>query len=201
MTIQCKVTYKITKGNTYMAHIQIIIGSTRPARVGKKIADWYLSQIQSVSGNSYELVDLAEINLPFLNEPIPASHGVYSRPHTKEWAAVVAKADAYVWITPEYNHAPSPALLNAIDYLSGEWHYKPVAFVGYGTLGAARAIESLVSVASELRMVPLKERVWVNEPWVNVTEAGEIITSGGNPVGQIAELAKWADATKVLRTP
>lgn len=186
-----------------MAHIQVIVGSTRPGRVGRKIADWYIESLEVPAGTTIEVVDLAEVNLPFLDEAMPAMYGQYANDHTKKWAEVISKADGYVFVTPEYNHAPSPALLNAISYLKAEWAYKPVAFVGYGTVGAARAIEHLVSVASELSMVPLRERVWVNEPWANVSESGDVNTDavkGGDPTGQVAELVKWADATKVLRT-
>jgi NAD(P)H-dependent FMN reductase len=185
-----------------MAHIQIIVGSTRPGRVGRKIADWYAEGLKLPAGSTVEIVDLAEVNLPFLDEAMPAMYGQYANDHTKKWAETISKADGYVFVTPEYNHAPSPALLNAISFLKAEWAYKPVAFVGYGTVGAARAIEHLVSVASELQMVPLRERVWVNEPWANVSEAGDVNTDGvkgGDPAGQSAELVKWADATKVLR--
>jgi NAD(P)H-dependent FMN reductase len=186
-----------------MAHIQVIVGSTRPGRVGRKIADWYVGSLELPAGTTVEIVDLAEVALPFLDEVMPAMYGQYANDHTKKWAATIAKADGYVFVTPEYNHAPSPALLNAISYLKAEWAYKPVAFVGYGTVGAARAIEHLVSVASELSMVPLRERVWVNEPWATVNEAGDVDTDavkGGDPTGQIAELVKWADATKSLRS-
>jgi len=183
-----------------MAHIQIIIGSTRPGRVAKKITDWYMEKLVLPADSTIELVDLQDVNLPFLDEAMPASMGQYQNDHTKKFAEIIAKADGYIWVTPEYNHAPSPVLLNAISFLKNEWQYKPVAFVGYGVVGAARAIEHLVSVASELQMVPLRERVWVNEPWANVTEAGEVTDFRGEPTGQVAELVRWANATKSLRS-
>ena len=182
-----------------MAHIQLIIGSTRPGRVGKKIADWYQGKLTLPADTTLEVIDLQDVNLPFLDEAMPASMDQYQNDHTKKFAETITKADAYIWITPEYNHAPSPALLNAISFLKKEWQYKPVAFVGYGVVGAARAIEHLVAVASELQMVPLRERVWVNEPWANVTEAGEVTDFRGEPTGQVEELVKWANATKSMR--
>lgn len=183
-----------------MAHIQIIVGSTRPNRAGRKVADWYKNELKVPAGSTVEIVDLLDVNLPLLDEAMPAMYGQYANDHTKKWSEIVNKADGFVWVTPEYNHAPSPALLNAIDYLQQEWAYKPVAFVGYGGVGASRAIEDLVSVASQLKMVPLSERVWINEPWVNVSETGEVSNPNGDPTGQLTELIKWADATKSLRS-
>lgn len=182
-----------------MAHIQIIVGSTRPGRAGRKVADWYKNELKIPAGSTVEIVDLLDVNLPLLDEAMPAMYGQYANEHTIEWSKLISKADGYVWVAPEYNHAPSPALLNAIDYLQKEWAYKPVAFVGYGGVGAARAIEDLVSVASQLRMVPLSERVWINEPWANVSEDGHVTDPKGDPSGQLAELVRWAEATKSLR--
>ena len=147
-----------------MAHIQVIVGSTRPGRTGRKIADWYVDGLEIPAGSTVELIDLADVNLPFLDEAMPAMYGQYANDHTKKWAETIGKADGYVFVTPEYNHAPSPALLNAISYLSAEWKFKPVAFVGYGSIGGARAIQVLVGSASELNMVPVRERVSVIEP-------------------------------------
>lgn len=184
-----------------MAHIQVIVGSTRPGRVGRKIADWYINDLEIPAGTTIEIVDLVDAKLPLLDEAMPAMYGQYSEDHTKSWSKTIAKADGYIWVTPEYNHAPSPALLNAISYLKKEWAYKPVAFVSYGTMGGARAIEDLVSVSSELSMVPLRERVSILEPWVSVSEDGTVSADyvKGDKNGQIAELVKWAEATKSLR--
>lgn len=184
-----------------MAHIQVIVGSTRPGRVGRKIADWYVGALELPAGSTVEIVDLADFNLPLLDESMPAMYGQYANEHTKKLADLIGKADGYVWVTPEYNHAPSPALLNAISYLSSEWSYKPVAFVGYGSLGGARAVQTLVGVASELNMVAVRDRVSVLEPWSSVSEAGEILAeyAKGDKNAQIASVVKWADATKVLR--
>lgn len=186
-----------------MAHIQIIVGSTRPGRVGKKIADWYVDGLRLPAGSTVEVVDLAEVNLPLLDEAMPAMYGQYQNEHTKKWAATIAKADGFVFITPEYNHAPSPALLNAISYLSAEWKYKPVAFVGYGSMGGARAIQVLVGAASELNMIAVRDRVSVLEPWASVSEAGEITQEfvKGDKNAQITAVVTWAEGTKSLRAP
>ena len=184
-----------------MAYIQVIVGSTRPSRSGRKVADWFLSQAQIPAESSVELVDLAEVNLPLLDEPMSAMMNQYSQDHTKEWAKIVTKADGFVFVTPEYNHSTSGALKNAIDYLYKEWTYKPVAFVGYGGLGATRAIEHLVNIASELSMFPLKSRYHVLDVWSAFNEDGSIKTEliRGDATAVLAEVAKVADATKGLR--
>ena len=184
-----------------MAHIQVIVGSTRPGRVGRKIADWYVDGLEIPAGSTVELIDLAEVNLPFLDEAMPAMYGQYANDHTKKWAETIGKADGYVFVTPEYNHAPSPALLNAISYLNAEWKFKPVAFVGYGSIGGARAIQVLVGSASELNMVPVRERISVIEPWISVAEDGAINADyvKGDKNAQLASVVNWAEATKSLR--
>jgi NAD(P)H-dependent FMN reductase len=184
-----------------MAHIQVIIGSTRPGRSGRKIADWFLAQADVPAGSTVELIDLADINLPMLDEPMSAMMNQYSKDHTKEWSKIVNKADGYVWVTPEYNHGTSAALKNAIDYLYKEWTYKPVAFVGYGGMGATRAIESLVVTSSELSMFPLKSRYHVLDVWSAINEDGSVKPEHirGNASALLSEVALVADATKGLR--
>jgi NAD(P)H-dependent FMN reductase len=184
-----------------MAHIQVIVGSTRPGRVGRPVADWFISQAQIPDGVTLELIDINEVNLPLLDEPISAMNDKYSKDHTKEWSKTISKADGYIWVTPEYNHGVNGALKNAIDYLYKEWKYKPVSFVGYGGLGAARAIEHLVSTASELSMFPLKNRYHIIDVWSAFDEKGGIKPENirGNANAVVSEVAKVADATKSLR--
>lgn len=184
-----------------MAHIQIIVGSTRPNRVGKKIGDWFFNQVKDIPGNTYELIDLKDIDLPLLDEPKPAGDGEYTVQHTKDWSELIQKGDAYVLVTPEYNHASSPALLDALDYLFNEWSYKPVSFVGYGGMGGTRAIHSLVTVVTELRMIPLRDRVHILDPWNSVSDDGDIDSSyvRGKPERMIEELAKLSEPLKPFR--
>ena len=184
-----------------MAHIQIIIGSTRPARSGAAIGDWLVKELNNNKhGLSFEKLDLAQINLPLLDEPLPASSGQYSHKHSKEWVAKISKADGYIWVTPEYNHGPSAALKNAIDYVYAEWIHKPVAFVGYGGMGGTRAIEQLVNIASQLNMAPLTARLHVMDPWVSVKD-GVLDESyvKGNVDSFVNELAWWTDALAKAR--
>src|SRR4051794_12024790 len=129
----------------------IIIGSTRPGRKAETVAKWVHEIAQKRGDAQYELVDIQSFSLPLLDEPVPPSLGQpYSKPHTRAWSAKIDAYDAYVFVTPEYNHGPSGALKNAIDYLYREWNNKAAGFVGYGGAGGARAVEQLPLVLGEL---------------------------------------------------
>ena len=142
-----------------MARIGIIIGSTRPGRKAEAVARWLLEVARKRGDAEYELVDIAEYNLPHLDEPMPPSMGQYSKPHTKAWAAKIDSLDGFVFVTPEYNHSTSGVLKNAIDYLYAEWNNKAVGFVSYGAVGGARAAEHLRLVAGELQMADVRQQV------------------------------------------
>ncbi|HEV7623738.1 MAG TPA: NAD(P)H-dependent oxidoreductase, partial [Amnibacterium sp.] len=107
----------------------------------------------------YELVDLATFALPHLDEAIPPSMGQYAQPHTRAWAEKIATFDGFVFVTPEYNHSTSGVLKNAIDYLYGEWNNKAAAFVSYGALSGARAVEHLRGIASELQIAHVRQQL------------------------------------------
>lgn len=134
----------------------MVLGSTRPGRNGKAVADWVVEQAADRDA-TYELVDLADFELPLLDEPYPAARGNYQNDHTKKWSETIAQYDAYVFVTPEYNHSTSGALKNALDYLFAEWNDKVAGFVGYGSLSGARSIEHLRGIVSELRMAHIRE--------------------------------------------
>lgn len=139
--------------------IAIVVGSTRPGRNGKQVADWVLQRANKRASARYELVDLADYPLPHLDEAIPPSLGQYSADHTKRWAAKIAAFDGFIFVTPEYNHSTSGVLKNAIDYLYAEWNNKAAAFVSYGSLGGARAIEHLRGVCSEIQIAHVRQQV------------------------------------------
>ncbi len=105
-----------------MLRLAIIIGSTRPDRVGESVGRWVYDIARQREGCEFELIDLRDFNLPLLDEPIPPSQGKYSHEHTKRWAAKINPFDGYVFVTPEYNHSTSGALKNAIDFLYAEWN-------------------------------------------------------------------------------
>src|SRR4051812_46812209 len=142
-----------------MLKIAIIIGSTRPGRNGAAVAKWVYEVAKQRGDAEYELVDIADYNLPLLDEPVPPSMGQYSKPHTKAWSAKIATFDGYVFVTPEYNHATSGALKNAIDYLYNEWTNKAAGFVGYGSLGGSRAVENLRLIMAELQVADVRAQV------------------------------------------
>jgi NAD(P)H-dependent FMN reductase len=140
--------------------LAIVIGSTRPGRVGPKFAVWLRSRAIDHGGFDVELVDLAAIKLPFLDEPgYPRLHQ-YVHEHTINWGRIVERCDAFVFVTPEYNFGYSAVLKNAIDYLSQEWADKPVGFLSYGGVAAGtRAVQQLKQVVTALKMIPIAESV------------------------------------------
>lgn len=142
-----------------MPRIAIIVGSTRPGRNGAAVAQWVFDHAQQRTDADFELVDLADLELPLLDEPVPASMGQYNNPHTQQWAAKVATFDGFVFVTPEYNHATSGALKNAIDFVYGEWNNKAAAFVSYGSAGGVRAVENLRLIMGELQIADVRAQV------------------------------------------
>ena len=145
-----------------MIKIGIIVGSTRPGRKALDVARWVLDIAGMRADAVFELVDIQDFNLPLLDEPVPPSLGQYTQPHTKAWAAAIAGFDGFVFVTPEYNHGTSGALKNAIDFLYKEWNNKAAGFVGYGSAGGARAIESLRLVMGELMVADVRAQVMLS---------------------------------------
>ncbi|MFD1211168.1 NADPH-dependent FMN reductase [Arthrobacter sp. GCM10027362] len=142
--------------------LQVIIASTRPGRSGPAVAGWITRCAQDHAGFDVEVVDLAEVDLPMLNEPNHPRLQQYVHTHTKDWSRTVARADAYVFVHPEYNHGMNGALKNAIDYLFIEWQHKPVSFISYGGVsGGLRAVQMLKQVVTALKMVPVQEAVTI----------------------------------------
>lgn len=143
--------------------IGIILGSTRPGRRGAQVAEWVLEQAGKRDGVVYELVDIADFNLPHLDEAVPASMGQYANEHTRAWAEAIASYDGFVMVTPEYNHSTSGALKNAIDFIYAEWNNKAVGFVSYGSAASgARAVEHLRLIVGELQMADVRQQVGIS---------------------------------------
>lgn len=142
-----------------MLRIAIIIGSTRPGRVGKSVGHWAFDIARKRADADFELVDLHEFRLPLFDEPMPPSLGQYSHEHTRAWSAKIASFDGFVFVTPEYNHSTSAALKNAIDFLHLEWNNKAAGFVAYGATMGARAVEHLRLVLAELQVATVRTQV------------------------------------------
>lgn len=145
-----------------MIKVAVIIGSTRPGRKAEAVARWVYDIAVKRSDAEFELVDIKDFNLPLLDEPVPPSMGQYSQPHTKAWATRIDPFDAFVFVTPEYNHGPSGALKNAIDYLYREWNNKAAGFVSYGSAGGARAVEQLRLVMGELQVADVRAQAMLS---------------------------------------
>src|SRR5215207_6287579 len=128
-----------------MIKIQVILGSTRPGRIGEQVAKWAMENITARDNVEFELVDVADFNLPLLDEPVPpmAARGNYQKDHSKVWGKKIAEADGYIVVAAEYNRSIPGALKNAIDYLNVEWADKAIGFISYGSAGGARSVEHL----------------------------------------------------------
>ena len=186
-----------------MPKLLIIIASTRPGRVGLPVAEWFVGQASAHGRFELEVVDLAELNLPLLDEPNHPRLRRYTRDHSRAWSETVDPADAIVIVTSEYNHGYPAAVKNAIDYLHGEWRYKPVGFVSYGGVAAGtRAVQQLKQVVTAVAMTPVQASV--NIPFVRqfLGEDGQIT---GNEImieavpAMLDELLRVQEALAPLR--
>jgi NAD(P)H-dependent FMN reductase len=181
--------------------IAIILGSTRPGRNGKAVADWVTDKAAERTTARYQLVDLADHPLPHLDEPLPPTMGQYAGEHTRAWAEKIASYDGFVFVTPEYNHSTSGVLKNAIDYLYSEWNNKAAAFVSYGSVGGARAIEHLRAIMSELQVAHVRQQLSFSM-WTDF-ESFSRFTPGPQhaetAITMFDQLESWAAAMKRVR--
>jgi NAD(P)H-dependent FMN reductase len=176
-------------------HLQIIIGSTRPGRAGAAVGSWFHDIAVQHDAFTVELLDLATIDLPLLDEPHHPRLGRYVHEHTKRWSETISAGDAFVFVVPEYNRGYNAATKNALDYLYQEWRRKPVGFVGYGAVAAgSRSIQGLTPVVASLGMIPAAHSV--NIPLINrmVTD-GEFVSNrrlDESAAEMVDELSSWA---------
>ncbi len=186
-----------------MITLKILSGSSRPGRFNDQPVVFVAEVAKILPNVAVEVVDLATLNLPFLDEATPPMMHGYTHEHTKAWSAAVAAADAFIMVTPEYNHSYSPVLKNAIDYLFTEWNYKPVGFVSYGSLaGGARAVEHLRGVAGELKMYDIREQVLLPNYWEHLSTEGRYQFSDRHRESVtklVKELIFWGEAMKEAR--
>ncbi|MES2703665.1 MAG: NAD(P)H-dependent oxidoreductase [Bacteroidota bacterium] len=186
-----------------MLNLKIIIASTRPGRKGPAVANWFYDIAAKHPAFNTELLDLAKINLPFLDEAQHPRLKKYERQHTKDWSAMIDGGDAYVIVTAEYNFGFPAPLKNALDFLYQEWTYKPVAFVSYGGIsGGTRAVQMLKQVVTAQKMMPMAEGVHIPAFTKHINEQG--IFAGDEHLDKSAtdmltELARWGEALKPMR--
>lgn len=185
-----------------MPLLQVVIASTRPGRAGLPIGQWAAEAAAKHGGFDVELVDLASMQLPLHDEPHHPRTGQYTKEHTRRWSEKVGAADAFVFVTPEYNYGPPPALLNAVNFLYAEWAYKAVAFVSYGGVAAGlRSVQALKQVLTTLRMMPIPDGVALPFVFQHLGADGLTppppITAAVSPM--LDELLRWTDALEYLR--
>lgn len=183
--------------------LQTIICSTRPGRIGPSIANWFHALANDHGAFASELVDLAEFNLPVYDEANHPRMQKYEHEHTKAWSASVSKADAYVFVIPEYNFCPPPSFMNALNYIYNEWNYKPCGFVSYGGVsGGLRSAQAAKQLVTTLKMMPMVEGVMVQMPWERLDEQRQFLPGDqhtGSANAMLDEMAKWTKALKTLR--
>jgi NAD(P)H-dependent FMN reductase len=185
-----------------MLRVAIVTGSTRPGRNNDGVARWVYGLASERKDAAFELVDIADYDLPLLDEPLPPSLGQYAHEHTKRWAEKIGSFDAYVFVTPEYNHSTSGALKNAIDYLYREWNNKAAGFVSYGAAGGARAVEHLRLVMAELQVATIRAQV----PLSLFTDFEDFTTCKPEPrraaelQTMLDQLIAWGRALRTVRS-
>lgn len=185
--------------------IAVIIGSTRPNRFSEHPAKWIFEEVKKLPDVEAELLDLRDWPLPFYDEPASPSgikDGNYPNPLVKKWAAKIAAADAFVIVTPEYNHGYPAVLKNALDHVYAEWNRKAVGFVSYGSVGGGRVVEQLREVAVELQMASTRAAVHIpgsvvfsGKPWDSDVEANHKNSADT----MLSQLVWWGNALKAAR--
>ena len=186
-----------------MIKVGIIIGSTRPGRNGEAVGKWINEVAQKRSDAQFELIDIKDYNLPLLEEPAPPSLGYpYTKAYTQVWSDKIKSLDAFVFVTPEYNHATSAALKNAIDYLYSEWNNKSAGFVGYGSVGGARAIENLRTIMAELQVADVRAQVMLSlfTDFKNFSVFQPAEFQAGAVNAMLDQVVSWGTALKAVRS-
>lgn len=187
-----------------MRRLSVVVSSTRPGRAGLPIGRWFLERARAHGQFDVDFVDLLEVNLPFHDEPKHPRLGHYQHAHTRAWSARVAAAEAFVFVTAEYNSGTPPALANAIDFLHREWAYKPVGFVSYGGVSAGtRGVQMTKQIVTTLEMMPILEAVHIPFFTQHLDAASGAFRppeiSEQAAAAMLDELLRWSDALAPLR--
>jgi NAD(P)H-dependent FMN reductase len=185
--------------------LNIVIGSTRPGRIGPVFAEWMEEFARQHGKFEPVITDIAEFDLPVYDEPRHPRLGQYEHEHTKAWSKAIDAADAFVFVTPEYNYFAAPAIVNAVDYLTREWAYKPAGLLSYGGVsGGMRAAQSLKPQLNTVKVMPIPEAVAIPMAMKAIDEAGafqatEPVLAGATTM--LDELFRWSAALKPMRDP
>jgi len=184
--------------------IGIIVGTTREKRFAMTPARWVETVASGRDDMTVELVDLRDYPMPFFDEPASNAHVPSRNEVAKRWQAKIGSLDGFIFVTAEYNHSISAVLKNALDYAAPEWHRKPGAYVGYGGVGAARAVEHLRGINVELQMAPVRTAVHIGGADFMAVRRGdkdlaEMAHLGSSAEAMLRELAWWASALKAAR--
>jgi NAD(P)H-dependent FMN reductase len=186
-----------------MYNLKIITSTTREGRKGIAIANWITAFAKEDNRFNVTLLDLEEINLPFMDEPMHPRLQQYKHDHTKRWSETISTADAFIIVLSEYNYSFPAPIKNALDYLFNEWKYKPVAFVSYGGISAGlRSTQMLKQVVTTLSMMPLTEQVSIPFFAKLINEQGEFIPTKEvtqSAEGMLSALLRWTEAMQQLR--
>jgi NAD(P)H-dependent FMN reductase len=184
--------------------IAIVVGSTRAARFADKPTEWIAKIAKSHSNIEVEVVDLRDFPLPFFDEVASSAWAPSQNEVAQRWQKKVAEFDGFIFIAAEYNHGPTAVLKNAIYYAANEWNKKPAGFVGYGSVGGARAVEQLRLHAVELQMAPVKSAVHISWGDFLAVRQGEkkldeIEHLNQSATALINDVAWWARVLKAAR--
>lgn len=184
--------------------LQVITASTRDGRKGPIVAAWFSGQAERHAGFAIERIDLAEVALPMFDEPRHPRLRQYEHEHTRAWSRTVERADAFVFVTPEYDYGAPAPLVNALQFLVHEWAYKPLGFVSYGGVSAGtRGVQMTKQIATTLKLVPMFEAVSIPffaekiDPDSGALVPGE--TQEKAAVAMLDEMLRWELALRGLR--
>lgn len=186
-----------------MLKLHVIVASTRPGRKGPAVARWFEGFARTHGALDPTFVDLAEVGLPLFDEAKHPAMRQYEHEHTKRWSAIVEAADAFAFVTPEYNFFPPPSLVNALEFLVHEWGYKPAGIVSYGGVsGGLRCAQALKLHLTALRMMPIPEGVPIPNFGTYIGEDGafrstDLIDTSAKTM--LDALSRWATALKPMR--
>lgn len=183
--------------------LAIVVGSTRPGRVGPIFAEWLEGVAREHGKFEPVIADLAQFELPLLDEPHHPRLGKYEKAHTKAWSQAVDAADAFVFVTPEYNYFAAPAIVNAVDYLAREWNHKPAGFLSYGGVsGGLRSVQSLKPLLTTVKVMPIPEAIALPTYAALLADKGNFSPPeqvSGSARTMLDELFRWSEALKPMR--